>query len=268
MLRGQKGRTRWPSGQLSGRRWFLLGYQGAGVGGGERREISRQNGGGRGSRRTLGCPGGSTGHLEEHGGGSSWGNVGGKAAPAGHLTIILLDATSSQAGSNVPPKTPDSSWPPSPDSHVSSRRPTCQESPRPCPPHADPEAHTPLLTCTRAPPLTTGRNKKGNLINSFHIQHFPHSIIFKLNNLSLGEKGKFLRGSALPGLTKPTLWALVENVSLEPAPQCPLLYSRSQAAPHAAPACRRPWPTATWPLWGSCQLPGAWGGGPKQLWVE
>ena len=48
------------------------------------------------------------------GGGSSWGNIGGKAAPAGHLTIIPLDATSSRAGPNVPPKTPDSSWPPSP----------------------------------------------------------------------------------------------------------------------------------------------------------
>lgn len=61
MLGGQRGRTRWPSGWLSGRRWFLLGYQGAGVGGGERREIPRQNGGGRGSRRTLGCPGGAQG---------------------------------------------------------------------------------------------------------------------------------------------------------------------------------------------------------------
>lgn len=35
-----------------------------------------------------------------------------------------------------------------------------------------------------------GRNGEGKLINSFHLQHFPHSIIFKLNKLSLGERGK------------------------------------------------------------------------------
>lgn len=47
-----------------------------------------------------------------------------------------------------------------------------------------------------APGTASGRNEKGNLINSFRIQHFPHSIIFKLNNLSLREKGK--RRSAQP----------------------------------------------------------------------
>lgn len=51
-----------------------------------------------------------------------------------------------------------------------------------------------------------GGSRKGKLINSFHLQHFPHSIIFKLNKLSLGEKGKFPLSSALAGLTKPTLW--------------------------------------------------------------
>lgn len=222
----------------------------------------------------LGCPGGSTGHLEEHDGGASWGNVGGKAAPPGHLTVIPPDATTSWAGPNVPPKTPDSPWPPSPqqprqqpEAHLPGKPAPLPSSCRPRSTHTSADVHGGLRL---SPPRgrADGRNKKGNLINSFHIQHFPHSIIFKLNNLSLGEKGKFPRSSALPGLTKPTLWALVENVSLEPAPQCPLLYSRSQAAPHAAPACRRPWPTATWPLWGSCQLPGARGGGPKQLWVE
>lgn len=35
-----------------------------------------------------------------------------------------------------------------------------------------------------------GRNGEGKLINSFHLQHFPHSIIFKLNKLSLGEREK------------------------------------------------------------------------------
>lgn len=51
-----------------------------------------------------------------------------------------------------------------------------------------------------------GGSRKGKLINSFHLQHFPHSIIFKLNKLSLGEKEKFPLSSALAGLTKPTLW--------------------------------------------------------------
>ena len=113
-----------------------------------------------------------------------------------------------------------------------------------------------------------GRNDKGNLINSFHIQHFPHSIIFKLNNLSLGEKGTFPLSSALPGLTKPTLWGPDgECVSLEPAPQCPPLCSHSEAAPQTVPERWRPWPTATWPLW-ALWAPGNPGWGLKQLWVE
>lgn len=49
-----------------------------------------------------------------------------------------------------------------------------------------------------APGTASGRNEKGNLINSFRIQHFPHSIIFKLNNLSLREKGKRPLSSAPP----------------------------------------------------------------------
>lgn len=48
--------------------------------------------------------------------------------------------------------------------------------------------------------------QKRNLINSFHPQHFPHSIIFKLNNLPRRRRRVPAR-LGLPGLTKPALGA-------------------------------------------------------------
>lgn len=77
-----------------------------------------------------------------------------------------------------------------------------------------------------APGTASGRNEKGNLINSFRIQHFPHSIIFKLNNLSLREKGKRPLSSAPPAAQSRHCGPDGERVSAEPAPQCPLSYAR------------------------------------------
>lgn len=79
-----------------------------------------------------------------------------------------------------------------------------------------------------APGTASGRNKKGNPVNSFRIQHFPHSIIFKLNNLSLREKGKRPLSSALPAAQSRHCGADGERVSVEPTPQCPLSYARSR----------------------------------------
>lgn len=57
---------------------------------------------------------------EEHGlpkendGESSWGHVGGTAAPPERLTAIQMVATFSRAGPSVPPKTRDAPRPPLP----------------------------------------------------------------------------------------------------------------------------------------------------------
>lgn len=91
---------------------------------------------------------GNTGHLEKHDRGSSWGNIGGKEAPPGHLTVIPLDITSSRAGPSVPPKTPDSSWSPLPRQPCQQPEAHLPGKPTPLPFLPDLEAHTPLLTCT------------------------------------------------------------------------------------------------------------------------
>lgn len=81
----------------------------------------------------------------------------------------------------------------------------------------------------------SGRDGEGNLINSFHIQHFPHSIIFKLNNLSLGEKGKVPARLCPASLTKPTLWGPDgEGASLSP-PLNASLYTHTQRQPLRPP---------------------------------
>lgn len=119
---------------------------------------------------------------------------------------------------------------------------------------------TPQDTSGSGTPLATqgearGRNGKGNLINHFHSQHFPHSIIFKLNNLSLGVKGKFPLCTALPGLTKPTLWVLQRARLLGAGPQCPLLCQHSQQPPplHVVEALAGSHSSASL---GPCGLPG------------
>lgn len=140
--------------------------------------------------------------------------------------------------------------------------------------HEERGAQTPLRTCRgRAPPppprgRASGRDKKGNLINSFHIQHFPHSIIFKLNNLSLGEKGKFPLSSALPGLTKPTLWGPMENESPWSPPSMPPFIFMLTGSPSHCSCTVETLAHSHMASVGSCQLPGAWGGGTEELWVE
>lgn len=105
-----------------------------------------------------------------------------------------------------------------------------------------PASHRTQSTPPPAPGTASGRNEKGNLINSFRIQHFPHSIIFKLNNLSLREKGQRPLSSALPAAQSRHCGPDGERVSAEPAPQCPLSYARSQAAPAPAPLGGDPGP--------------------------
>lgn len=77
-----------------------------------------------------------------------------------------------------------------------------------------------------------GRNGEGKLINSFHLQHFPHSIIFKLNKLSLGERGKRSR-SAQPWQVSqsPHCGVLMENES----PWSPPLNAPFYTAVHKQP---------------------------------
>lgn len=119
--------------------------------------------------------------------------AGGMVGTGGSDSAILMDVTSGQAAPHPQP---------SHNSHISSRRLSVWET-TDCFVRTARHRHV----CRpargghcRSPPWgkANGRNKKGNLINSFHIQHFPHSIIFKLNNLSLEEKGKFPLSSAQP----------------------------------------------------------------------
>lgn len=84
----------------------------------------------------------------------------------------------------TPPEVPRARGPPHHSSHVSAR--------------GSPASRRTQSTQPPAPGTARGTNPKRNLINSFRIQHFPHSIIFKLNNLSLREKGKGPLSSALP----------------------------------------------------------------------
>lgn len=209
----------------------------------------------------LGYPGGHMGtNAKRSDGQSSWGHVG-----------MTSTVTTSSQRARLPARDPGLCVAPSPRWPHQLIRESAEPPPTSC--RAWSSAAS-AKAQERAPPPTpagtaSARNKKGNLINSFHIQHFPHSIIFKLNNLSRGEKGKSPLSSALPSLTKPTLWGPDGERLRGARPSMPLFIVTLTGSPSDCPCVVETLAHSHTASVGLLSAPGSPGGGTEQSgWSE